>query len=103
MNHATVWRSLGTEIRIHPISEFDFAVFNGSSWDSSVVNSIDASLLTCLIETSPEGLQEEVLLQRQQKSSNLELDASFVKYGQEALKQMAEVGLICKDITLEDQ
>jgi len=103
VNNANVWHSLGTEIRIHPISEFDFAVFNGSSWDSSVVNSIDASLLACLTDASPEGLREEVLLQRTAQELELELDASFVKYGQEALKQMAEVGLICKDITLEDQ
>lgn len=102
MSNANVWQVLSTEIRIHPVSEFEFAVFNGSSWDSSVVNSIDASLLTILSSTSSAGLKEDQLLARTAEELGLAVDANFIKYCCEALKQMAEVGLICKDINLED-
>ena len=94
---------MGGEVRVHSITAFEFAVFNGLSWDSSVVNAVDASLLDCLAAAAPNGLSEADLFKQTTRKLNLNLDAMFVKYSQEALAQMAEVGLICKEVTFEDQ
>ncbi len=103
MSRTTVWHSIGGEVRVHAISDFEFAVYNGLSWDSSVVNAVDASLLDCLAAAAPNGLSEAELLEQTTRKLDLNLDAMFVKYSQEALAQMAEVGLICKEVTFEDQ
>jgi hypothetical protein len=103
VSDATVWQTLGREIRIHPLSNFEFAVFNGLAWDSSVVNSIDASLLACLTEAAPQGISEKDLLEQASRRLDLDLDEMFVKYSQEALEQMAVVGLICKEVTFENR
>ena len=103
MNRTTVWHSIGGDVRVHSISDFEFAVFNGLSWDSSVVNAVDASLLECLAAATPNGLSEADLFDLTTRKLDLSLDAMFVKYSQEALAQMAEVGLICKEVTFEDQ
>ena len=103
MSNATVWQALSREIRIYPLGDFEFAVFNGLAWDSSVVNSIDASLLACLTEAAPQGMSEQDLLEQSSQRLDLNLDDMFVKYSQEALAQMAEVGLICKEVTFEDR
>ena len=102
-NSANSWQVIGANVEIRRLSEFNFAVFNGSSWDSSVVNTIDASLLTFLVDAGPASLSEDELLRQTAFELDLNFDESFIKYGLEALKQMAEVGLICKDITLENQ
>lgn len=103
MSDVPVWRALGQGIRIHPLSDLEFAVFNGLAWDSSVVNSVDASLLVCLTEAAPQGLSEQDLLEQSSRRLDLDLDDMFVRYSQEALAQMAEVGLICKEGTFEDR
>ena len=103
MSNITVWHALESEIRIHPLSDFEFAVFNGLAWDSSVLNSIDVSLLVCLTEAAPEGLSQQDLLQQSCYRLDLIFDDAFVKYSQEALAQMAEVGLIRKEVTFEDR
>ena len=98
-----VWRAGETEPEVRCLNEVEFAVFNRDSWDSSVINAIDAALLSTIVHASPAGVPEGELLERAARTLELEADASFLKYSRESLKQMAEVGLICKDITIEDQ
>ncbi|HBV64957.1 MAG TPA: hypothetical protein DEF45_18265 [Rhodopirellula sp.] len=103
VNSPPVWFTIGNEIRIQPISDFDFAVFNGLAWDSSVVNAIDATLLACIIDAASQGVAEDELLEQTSRKLDLKRDPMFVKYSQEALAQMALVGLICKEVTVEDR
>ncbi len=95
------WYPTSEGIRIHAISDFEYAVFNEGRWDSSVINAIDASLLSCICSES--GVSEQDTLKQSAADLDLECDASFLRYGREALRQMEEFGLIFKEFCIEDQ
>ncbi len=103
MNKSRIWYPTSKEIRIHPLSEFHFAVFNGAYWDSSVLNAIDASLLAFICEAGLSGLPDVEAFRKTAAKLELQRDENYTRYGENALEQLAEVGLICEEICIENQ
>lgn len=97
------WRIFDSNVLIESLGEDEFAVFNGSYWDSSVLNAIDACLLRAVGQSVTDFVSEEMLVRHVAAELELPIDGPLRQYAEQSLHQMAQVGLIYRERLLEDR
>jgi hypothetical protein len=91
------WRLLVSDLLIEPITDFEFAVFNPQFSDSFLFNAIDAALASLLLAANGRAVGQAALVAEVAEALELPNDERLFNYVQQALDQMAYVGLICRD------